>query len=266
MSGNHVHLNKKINQYYLVKFLGKGQFGEVYLALNEKDDENYAVKVMNKKMINSNEKLRQLFHAELNIMRKLRGNRHIVQLHDFVETGNNYYVVLEYCNQKDLTYVMKENKLLESEALNYLEQILEGFRSLHEKNIMHRDFKADNIFISDGVCKIGDFGFAKQLGMAGIATTTLGTPLTMAPEVLEKKQYDNKADIWSLGVVYYQMLYGKYPFMAKSEYQLIQNLKNQKPKFDSSVSQLSNDFIDKCLQYDPKKRIQWSQVYEHPLF
>jgi len=56
---------------------------------------------------------------------------------------------------------MKENKLLESEALNYLEQILEGFRSLHEKNIMHRDFKADNIFISDGVCKIGDFGFAK---------------------------------------------------------------------------------------------------------
>lgn len=88
---------------------------------------------------------------------------------------------------------------------------------------MHRDFKADNIFIKDGVCKIGDFGFSKQVIQT--TNTFLGTPLTMAPEVLGQKDYDNRADLWSLGVVYYNMLEGQLPFTANNEMQLLNAMK-----------------------------------------
>ena len=81
---------------------------------------------------------------------------------------------------------------------------------MHEYSIMHRDFKAANVFINNGVFKIGDFGFAKE---AVLTATVLGTPLYMAPEILNKRKYNNKTDIWSLGVVLYQMIFGTYPFI-----------------------------------------------------
>ena len=90
---------------------------------------------------------------------------------------------------------------------------------MHEHGIVHRDFKTQNIFISDGILKIGDLGFSKQ---QDILTSVLGTGLYMAPEIYSRKPYTNKADIWALGVVFYQMLFGTYPFYAEKEKVLIQ--------------------------------------------
>lgn len=93
-----------------------------------------------------------------------------------------------------------------------MKQIINGFKGLHEHNVIHRDLKSANILLKGGIAKIADLGFAKQLQPGGVAFTQCGTALTMAPEVHQGNPYDLKVDIWSLGVVFYQMIYGKYPF------------------------------------------------------
>lgn len=131
---------------------------------------------------------------------------------------------------------------------------------------MHRDFKVANVLIHNSVCKIADLGFAKQLEKQQMAKTILGTSLTMAPEVLEEKAYGFEADIWSIGVVYYQMLFGKYPYMGMNDFDILKKIKSNRPDFSRmNISSDARDFIDRCLTVDPKKRISWAEIYEHPL-
>lgn len=96
----------------------------------------------------------------------------------------------------------------------YLKQIINGFKGLHDLGIMHRDFKLANVLINNNLCKIADLGFAKKMKFNELTYTKIGTIITMAPEVIEGKGYGFNADIWSLGVVFYHMLYGKYPYTS----------------------------------------------------
>ena len=99
-----------------------------------------------------------------------------------------------------------------------------------------------------------------------MAKTILGTSLTMAPEVLEEKAYGFEADIWSIGVVFYQMLYGKYPYMGMNDYDILKKIKANRPDYTRvNISNNARDFLDRCMTVDPKKRISWSEIYEHPL-
>ncbi len=141
----------------------------------------------------------------------------VMHLYEYMETQNNYYLVLQYCNNGDLeNYLKKYGNLSESEAVYFLMQIMNGFRELHIHQIMHRDVKLANMFLKEDTIVIGDFGFAKQ-GVEA-TKTRLGTPITMAPELLMSKEtsYTNKADLWSIGVVFYQLLFGKNPFDSKN--------------------------------------------------
>ena len=117
---------------------------------------------------------------------------------------------MEYCNDGDmLQRVKKHGKVPEQDTIKYLCQILNAFQFLTKHKIMHRDFKLANILIHDGSIKIADFGFAKLLNTEDYATTMLGSPLNMAPEVLGGNKYNSKADIWSIGACVYEMLFGK---------------------------------------------------------
>ena len=124
-------------------------------------------------------------------------------------------------------YLKKYGNLSESEAVYFLMQIMNGFRELHKHQIMHRDVKLANMFLKEDTIVIGDFGFAKQ----GVETTKtrLGTPITMAPELLMSKEssYTNKADLWSIGVVFYQLLFGKNPFDSKNYQELKNKVRTQ---------------------------------------
>jgi serine/threonine protein kinase len=119
----------------------------------------------------------------------------------------------------------KEHTLEEKKAMLILKQLLEAFSILNKYNIMHRDLKPDNIFFHNGVLKVGDFGFCKSLEKAEMTKTMLGSPIYMAPEILNGQIYSNKADIWSIGVVLYEMLYGYCPFESNSIPKLIEVLK-----------------------------------------
>lgn len=131
---------------------------------------------------------------------------------------------------------------------------------------MHRDFKVANVLLHNNVCKIADLGFAKQMEKKQLARTILGTSLTMAPQVLQERPYGFEADIWSIGVVYYQMLFGEYPYMGMNDYDILKKIKNNRPNFAKvNISRTAKDFIDRCLTVDPKKRISWVQIYSHEL-
>lgn len=156
-------------------------------------------------------KFKELLESEIKVLKSCECHN-IIKLYDMKKTANNYYLVLEYCNEGDLdSYVKKRRFLTEEEAIEILCEVINGFRHLYNHKILHRDLKLANILRHDGVTKIADFGFSKMLGPEALAETMLGSPLNMAPEVLNNQEYSNKADIYSLGVCYYWMLFGKYP-------------------------------------------------------
>lgn len=128
--------------------------------------------------------------------------------------------------------------LKEEEALVVFRQLLEAFKELNKNNIMHRDLKPDNIFFSEGKVKLGDFGFCKMLEM-NMAQTMLGSPIYMAPEILKEEIYTLKADIWSLGVVLFEMLFGYCPFESSSISQLINVIKDTELKIPKELNPIS---------------------------
>ena len=140
-----------------------------------------------------------------------------------LKTVNNFYFVYEYCNGGTLEKLLKKNGPLgEKQSLLYFKQLTNAFRVLNENNIMHRDIKPENILIHDGVLKVADFGFCKPLeDRDGMAETMLGSPIYMAPEVLKGEMYTIKADVWSLGVVLYRMVFGVCPFESNNIAKLI---------------------------------------------
>ena len=146
-----------------------------------------------------------------------------------------------------------------------------GFQELHKHKIMHRDFKLANLFVNDDTQIIGDFGFAKS-GF-DMAQTKLGTPLTMAPEqLMDANSYTSKADLWSIGVVFYQLMFGDPPFFALSINELIgaikkssgQNLKI--PRSINNISQEAEEILKSLLQMDPKQRQDWNEFFSHRIF
>ncbi len=206
-------------------------------------------------------KFNELLDNEIKVL-KTCDNVNIMKLYDLKKTSNNFYLMLEYCNEGDLSQYLKERKTLtEDEAVEFLCQILNGFKTLVKNNIMHRDLKLANILKHNNIIKIADFGFSKLLGSDNLTNTMLGSPLNMAPEVLNNQSYDNKADIWSIGTCFYELLFGKSPYTAGNMVDLLSNIKTKPleiPRKINNISDVVEDVLRKMLVVDPKKRIEWN--------
>ena len=264
---------KKVGNYLLVSKIGEGQFGMVYKATDQNTDEVYAVKAITKSKVNANSKLRKLFDTEMAVMSMI-DHPNVLHLHEYLETTNNYYLVIQFCNNGDLEgHVKKNNFLGEEESVYFLMQIMNGFKELHKHKIMHRDFKLANIFLNDDNIIIGDFGFAKQ--GADMATTKLGSPITMAPELLNaengKVNYTNKADLWSIGVCFFQMIFGKPPWDAKNLKDLQRLVKSQSGDSlvipdEPATSKECKNLLRSLMTYDTESRISWDSFFKHAIF
>ena len=263
---------KKVGNYILVNKIGQGQFGVVYKGVLIEDQRKvFAIKCIQKSKLEGNSILNRLFQTEMSVMSKLN-HPNIMHLFEFMETAHNYYLVIQFCNNGDLeTYLKKMGRLSEEEAVYFLMQIMNGFQVLHKNKIMHRDVKLANIFLQDDKVVIGDFGFAKQ--GVDVTRTKLGTPITMAPELLTSNgnTYTSKADLWSIGVCFYQMLFGKTPFDAKSYEDLKEKVRTQSGKNlnfpkDVPISPECKDLLINLLQYNASQRIEWKDFFNHPLF
>ncbi|KAL4486465.1 hypothetical protein ABPG72_018419 [Tetrahymena utriculariae] len=263
-------LRSNDNTYKIIKTIGKGQFGVVYLAINQKSQQQVAVKqIFNKPL--ENIKVKELLNQELSIQ-KLIKSKHTVQIIEsfFDQVLKTNIVIQEYCDGGDLDqYIIRYKYLPEAQAISCLKQLLQAFKELHAYNCMHRDIKPNNILFSQGLVKLGDFGFAKQLDEQNIAKTSLGTTITMAPEVFNQEEYSFEADMFSLGIVFYFMIFGKYPYQYQNvnPHQYFNLVKAQNINFSLNgitVSQSTQDLIKQMTAYDRKKRITWLQIYQHP--
>eukprot|EP00347_Sterkiella_histriomuscorum_P005335 403357007 len=284
--------------YQEIELIGNGQYGTVIKVQNLSDGQYYACKKMSKHQVISAGDQEDLMNEINNL--KQSNHPNIIRFNDFKTTDNNFYLVLEYCNGGTLLQA-QQNLGLFSEAIArfIILQVIDAIKYLHSLNIVHRDIKADNILLHfpsineeslrqsgksefeiedlkfnllkqlNFCVKIGDFGFSKQLrDRHQVMHRFYGTPLNMAPEVMLRKSYNYKVDIWGIGVLLYSILTGSYPFYANNSQDLLMKVETGifKIKHDIHLTPLCLDFINRCLRYDPSRRIDWDQVVEHPFY
>ncbi|EGR29498.1 protein kinase domain protein, partial [Ichthyophthirius multifiliis] len=249
--------------------IGSGSFGKVYKGKNTNTQQKVAIKVLDKNEICMSEYLLQGLIMEIKILRKLK-SEYIVQLTDVLETPNNFYLIQELC-EGDLRKILKQKKLLpEQQAIKIIQQVLKGFMELQINGIIHRDLKPENILISNDIYKLADFGLSKTVDnfQRQLMISQVGTPLYMSPQILMKEKYTSKCDLWSLGFIFYEIIYGRTPFTGKSQYLLIQDFQNNKVVFDQGIqcSDKCQDFILNCLKIQESQRFEWINAYKHDLF
>ncbi|CAD8187944.1 unnamed protein product [Paramecium octaurelia] len=243
--------------------IGRGSYGIVYVGMNIDTNQVVAIKVVPLQCD------QQSLRKEIDIMKDL-DCPNIVKLLDVVQTPNNCYIVSELCTGGDLREYMKRHGCLtEQQALPILTQILKGILQSFKRGIVHRDLKPANILITaENIFKIADFGFAKRFQHleGDLMSSLAGTPLYMSPQVLLRKQYTSKCDVWSVGLIYYELIEGRTPWNVMDILDLINKQRNTSIKFSKKISPLSQQFILGCLQYEEQKRLGWEQVFTHPLF
>jgi serine/threonine protein kinase len=211
-------VGKTISHYKITEKLGEGGMGEVYLAEDTKLKRQVAIKFLPEHLTKNKENVER-FEREAEAAAALN-HPNIVTIYEIAEEDDQTFIVMEYVDGVSLRTKVDDKNVTVEEVLHLIEQICEGLTKAHQADIVHRDIKPENILIdNDGRVKILDFGLAKLKGVSKLTkeTSTLGTIHYMSPEQLQGKEVDHRSDIWSLGVVLYEMLTGEVPF--KGEYE-----------------------------------------------
>ncbi|XP_008783542.2 serine/threonine-protein kinase ATG1a-like isoform X1 [Phoenix dactylifera] len=261
---------RAVGDYILGPKIGSGSFAVVWRARHRQHGVEVAVKEIDKKQLNS--KIRDGLLKEIAILRQV-SHPNIVRLHQAIQTEDKIFLVLEYCSGGDLAaYIQRRGRVSEAVARHFMRQLASGLQVLQENNLIHRDLKPQNLLLSSTdetpVLKIGDFGFARYLMPQGLADTLCGSPLYMAPEIMEDKQYGPKVDLWSVGAILFQLVTGKLPFDGNTHFQLFQNiLASNELQFPEDVlMDLHPDCIDLCrslLRRKPEERLAFEDFFNH---
>ena len=254
------------NNYKDFKLIGAGNFGDIYKAKNKKTGNLVAIKNVNK--LKHQKSLSSLLR-ETEIMNKIK-SENTVCIKETIDTKDNIYIIMDLCECNLEEYVKRrENPISIKEIKEVLLQLNNVFKIFKNENIIHRDLKPSNILISIDkldkcLIKLSDYGSSKIIDLVN-TKTLVGTPLTMAPEVLKEGNSSFKSDIWSLGVVIYFMLNKSYPYQGNNEYLLFQDINSGK-KLNLSKDSVLNDLIVKMLKINPNERISWDEYFNHPFF
>lgn len=250
------------DRYRVIEDLGKGGMGRVYKALDTKIDEKVALKVLNPE-IATDEKTITRFRNELKLTRKI-SHRRICRLFDLGEAEGLTYISMEYVSGEDLKTLMRRiGRISAGKAAFIVRQICEGLAEAHGQGVIHRDLKPQNIMIDkEGDVRIMDFGIARSLRTRGIteAGVIMGTPEYMSPEQVEGRDLDQRSDIYSLGVIFYEMLTGQTPFSGDTPLTVAVKQKTEIPvdprKINSEIPENINRVILRCLEKDKARRFQ----------
>lgn len=257
-------MSKIIENYILQESVGSGQYGKVYRGQNMKTEGTYAIKVVKIGKFKEVPKLHEFTMNEIKTLSKIE-NPNVIKFIEMLQTCNNVYLVYEFCNGGTLEELVQKRKFLpEGEALLIFNQILNAFKSLVKENILHRDLKPSNILLHDGVIKVADFGFCKALlGPQDLTKTMVGSPIYMAPEILKGCNYSIKADIWSMGVVLFEILFGFCPYEDRTIARLINQIDHKPltiPRHINKISRKTEDLLKKLLVVEPRYRIDWNNL------
>jgi len=254
-------VGKTISHYKITEKLGEGGMGEVYLADDTKLKRQVAIKFLPSRItVNETDKARFLQEAQA---AAAINHPNVCVIHEIQDQEEIPFIVMEYVEGQTLSDSIASEPMPIAQVIEYAIQIAEALNTAHNKEIIHRDIKSDNIMISaNNQVKVMDFGLAKIKGSLKLtkSTSTVGTLAYMAPEQIEGKKIDARADIFSFGGVLYEMLTGKLPFHGEYESSLIYSIFNDEPepmnKFRSDVSSELMHVLHRALEKDPEERYQ----------
>ena len=268
--------NDDYQKYYeLIQLIGTGENTKVYKGKSKNEQKERAIKVIE---LGDNEV--KCIKGEVDNMKKCSENNiNSVKIYDCYHSKTNlkneFAIIMELCDDNLQKILEKRGKgFTELGIQTIMNQLNKTFRKMYDNNIIHRDIKLANIVTKKDensglgfISKLTDYGISKKLTDTGGNTKAIGTNFTMAPEVIAGDEYDHKCDLWSIGIIIYQLYFNEYPYKGDTITAIYNNIKNLgQKKLKKTDDDLLNDLINKLLKKNPNERIDYPEYFNHPFF
>ena len=270
MSKNDNSMEKILSEvnFKMGKKLGEGMFSTVKLATHSLTNEQVAIKILEKTKITKIED-KERIKREIEIMKKVK-HYNIARLYAVIDAKYSIYLIQEYVQGKELLeYINKKGKLTENEACKFFHQIISALDYIHQCGIAHRDFKPENIIVTNNnqILKIIDFGLGNTYEKGQLLKTACGSPCYVPPEMIKEEKYNGAlSDIWSAGIILYLMLCGKLPFYDDDNQILYEKILAGKYEEPEHLSEKAKDLLKKIIEIDVCKRINFEGIKSDPWF
>ncbi len=260
----------KISDFTIVKELGSGSFGRVYLVTHKKTKAQYAIKAIDKRN-KTNIEEKPYFRREVEVMYKIH-HPNVVKLYGHFEDKNYCYFLMEYISKGNIYGLIpqdKKKRLNAQVVASLMKGVISAVYFLHNMNppIIHRDIKPENVLLSERLeAKLTDFGWSNYMEDDQKRNTVCGTPIYLAPEIIKEKGHDERVDIWCIGVLLFELITGTVPFQGNDIDTLKNNILRLKISWPRDINTDAKNLISKILKLDPYARLPLSDMLQHPFF
>ena len=260
----------KITDFQIIKELGAGSFGHVYLVTHKATKAQYAIKAIDKRN-KTNQEEKPYFRIEIEVMYKIH-HPNVVKLYGHFEDNNYCYFIMEYISKGNVYGLIpqdKKKRLNNQVVASLMKDVISAVYYLHNMKpiIIHRDIKPENVLLADGlVAKLTDFGWSNYMQEDEKRTTVCGTPIYLAPEIIKEQGHDEKVDVWCIGVLLFELITGNVPFQGNDIDTLKENILHLKIAWPKDINVDAKSLIKKILKSDPAARISLEEMLTQPFF